>query len=101
MLSLLSESTVHTSGINWASVGAIIGGITVVLSIMGWIFARRDKKNEEQNEAIKQEISTAIENLSTVLLAKLETKEKVAQISERLARLEGAANLGREQKHVD
>lgn len=101
MLSHLSEATVHTNGINWQSVGVMIAGITVILTIMGWIFARRDKKNEQQNEDIKKEISTAIDGLSTVLLAKLETKEKVAQISERLARLEGAANLGREQKHVD
>lgn len=101
MLSLLSEATVHTNGINWQSVGAIIAGITVILTIMGWIFARRDRKNEVQNEAIKQEISTAIDNLSTVLLAKLETKEKVAQISERLARLEGAANIARDATHAD
>jgi len=79
------------NNLDWTIVGSTATTFAALFGVVVWYFARRDKKNEVNNEAIKQEIATSVDNLGKLLLAKLETKEKVAQISERLARLEGAA----------
>lgn len=89
--------SVHTTGVNWESVGVIAAVVGVAFSILVWIINRREAKAQTRNEVIKDEIKNSVDNLSVILLAKLETKEKVAQISERLARLEGAAGHG----HID
>lgn len=98
-LVILSSATVHTSGINWESLAAIAGILVIVQSALFWVIARRDKKREDQSEEVKVLIADAINHQTEVLLSKLETKETVAKISERLARVEGAAgikeNLGR------
>ena len=80
-------------GIDWQSVGAIVGLIALLFSIATWVLLRRDKRSQDENQAIKQEIADSVNHLGEVLLAKLETKETVARISERLARLEGAAGI--------
>lgn len=101
---MIAAEAVHTTGINWESVGIISGIISawviVLLTAMTIWLSRRDKRlearNEElaqQNNEIKDEITASVNHLSEVLLAKLETKEAVNQISVRLARVEGAAGL--------
>jgi fatty acid desaturase len=64
-----------------------IGGVLVAfLGVMiAWIEFRTNR-NEKRIEG-------AINNLRDVLLAKLESKENVARISERLARLEGSKGI--------
>ena len=89
--------TVHTAGINWESIGAIAALLAVAVTTILWALTRREQKAdtrehmaEQRNNEIKQEIAASVNHLSEVLLAKLETKETVARISERLARLESA-----------
>jgi hypothetical protein len=86
-------AAVHTVGINWESIGVIAAIVGVGFSIVVWITARRDARSQLRNEDIKNEINVSVNHLSDVLLARLETKETVARISERLARLEGAAGI--------
>jgi hypothetical protein len=83
---------VHTTGVNWQSIGVIAAIIGVAVTVILAMLARRDRRMEQQNTEIKDEISNAVNHLSEVLLARLETKETVSKISERLARLEGATN---------
>lgn len=94
----------HTTGINWQSIGAIGGLLAIAVTILLYVLNRRDTRRaqiveirdremERRNEEIKNEIATAVDHLSDVLTAKLETKETVARISERLARVEGASGI--------
>jgi hypothetical protein len=87
---LISEATVHTSGINWESIGVIIAFVSLGFGILAWWIARRDARQEIRNNEIKTEISDSVNHLSDVLTARLETKEAVNQISVRLGRVEGA-----------
>lgn len=106
-MSPAAMQSVHTTGINWESLGAIVGIISVIIVLMLWYFDRRDRrrladaqalerdreKREDdraaENMDLRREFTSAITNLSEVLTAKLETKETVARISERLAHVEG------------
>lgn len=90
---MIASASVHTIGINWESIGVILGFVTLGFTMLAYWMTRRDAKQEVRNNEIKDEISQSVNHLSDVLLAKLETKEAVARISERLARLEGAANI--------
>jgi hypothetical protein len=92
-LSLLLSNIVHTTGINWESVGAIGAIMAVLQSFFVWLVTRKDQKREDDAQAVKQEIADSVNHLSEVLLAKLETKETVSRISERLSRVEGAAGI--------
>lgn len=83
----------HATAINWQSIGAIAAVLAIFLGLMTWYLTRRDTRQAAQNEAIKQEIADAVGHLGERLEAKLETKETVSRISERLARLEGAAGM--------
>jgi len=80
---------------NWQAIGivsgVVTGWVTIVITVVVIVMTRREHRITQQNDEIKTEISTAVNHLSDILLAKLETKETVAQISVRLARLEGAA----------
>lgn len=95
-------SAVRTTGINWESVAAVAACVAVMVTVVLWLFARVDRRRQaasdkrdaeftRANAELKNEFTQAINHLSDVLTAKLETKEAVAQISVRLARLEGAA----------
>lgn len=99
---ILAQHVVRTTGINWQSLGAIAALLAVAVGLLTWWITRRDNKRQHQqdlrereadsrNEAIKQEISTAVERLGERLEMQLATKDAVSSISERLARLEGAA----------
>jgi hypothetical protein len=107
---IIAVNAVHTTGVNWESVAAIAGCVAVIVTIVIWIFNRRDKRTSaelarreqlqrEQFEDIRRDFTDSINHLSEVLLAKLETKETVAQISNRLARLEGAAGAPMNSGH--
>lgn len=80
---MIAETTVHTSGINWASVLTLVSSIVVLISIIVGTFVRY----------LTRSITSAVNNLSVVLEAKLETKEKVAQIDRRLTIVENAKRL--------
>lgn len=95
ILHVLAAQTVHASGINWVGISPVLGVIVAAAALILAMQSRREARQDKRSEEVKQEIASAIGQLSEVLLAKLETKETVARISERLARLEGAA--GREQ----
>jgi hypothetical protein len=75
-------TTVHTSGINWESVSVIGGFVIAAMTFLMLLMERR-------NTQIKNDITSSVNNLGTILEAKLETKQTVAGISERLARIEG------------
>lgn len=87
--------TVHTSGINWESIGAITAVMTAAVAFITWLIARRDNRAEIRSNEIKVQISDSVNHLGEILTARLETKETVARISERLARVEGSMVLAR------
>lgn len=68
-------STIHTTGINWESVLVLVGAIVTILSVVIGAFLR------QQGNAIKN----AMNNMTVMLEAKLETKEKVAEIARDVA----------------
>lgn len=70
---MLAYTTVHTTGINWDSIGAIGG---VVIAAMGFIYALMERRSR----TIKNDITSAVGNLETVLVAKLETKDAVTDL---------------------
>lgn len=70
----IAEATVHTSGINWESVATIAASVVVVVTAITSWFARV--------------ITHAINDLSTTLQLKLETKEVVNGINLRLTGVE-------------
>jgi hypothetical protein len=83
---VLAVATVHTSGINWESVAAIVGGIGIfVLSALIWVVQLVEKRNR----AVRDEITNAVTNLGIVLEARLETKDSVNQLRIELAQLKG------------
>lgn len=70
----MSLQSVHTTGINWESIAVIVTAVlTIVGAFTGWI---------------GNKIRNAIENQTSMLEAKLETKEKVASIDRRLMHVE-------------
>lgn len=71
----------HSTGVNWITIGVIAG---IVIPIFGAIIAWQQKRAND----IRDDIKEAVEHLGEVLVEKLETKENVAKISERLARME-------------
>jgi sensor domain CHASE-containing protein len=85
---VIAQSAVHTAGVNWESVTAIAGCVAVIMTVVLWIFNRRDSRQSAQNDALRAEFTHSIDNLTQVLLAKLETKETVSTVIERLARVE-------------
>lgn len=82
-------NTVHTSGINVESIAVILGGFAGVLSVVLAWQIRRDKKHDTEMVDLRKDITTSVDHLSEVLLAKLETKDNVSQINARLSRIEG------------
>lgn len=72
------SAAVHTTGINWESVATIAASVVVVVTAITSWFTRQ--------------ITKAIDNLSTVLQLKLETKDVVNGINLRLRGVEVALN---------
>jgi predicted trehalose synthase len=83
---ILTTATVHTEGINWASVAVIIGGIgTFVLAALVFTV----QLIERRNKAVRDDITNAVTNLGTILEAKLETKDAVSQLRVEMAEMRG------------
>ena len=83
---MIAQSAVHTTGLNWESLAVIFGGFATVAGIMlAW--------TEHRQRAMKDQIADAVNHLSDVLQAKLETKDAVNAINIRLARLEGSRGI--------
>jgi hypothetical protein len=78
---MIAAAVVHTSGINWESIGTILGGFAAIAAVLVTLGERRQA-------AIKNEIADSVNHLSEVLQAKLETKDTVNRLSERIARVE-------------
>lgn len=74
---------VKTTGINIASVGTIIGGVVAALTFL-------DYRQTKKQNAIRTEIKDAVDNLSTVLSARLAPMNALMQLSDRVSRLEGS-----------
>jgi hypothetical protein len=88
---MILAAAVHTAGINWESISVTFGGfVTIAGAMLGW--------QEHRQQATRNQISDAVNNLSEVLMAKLETKDAVNQISIRLARVEGVLEAKNDSK---
>jgi len=79
---MLGQAISHVPGINWETVGVLGGAIIAALAFLTGLQARR-------NKAIRDEITEAVILLDEAPTEKLETKVAVAQLTERVARLEG------------
>lgn len=82
---LLSVPTVQTTGINWMSFIPLVA--TIVTCFIGVAVYGENRQAKRQNE-MKSEITESVGHLSDVLLERLETKENVSKLNERLARIE-------------
>jgi hypothetical protein len=91
--------TVKTTGINFDSISVIAGIIIAMSSLIIAYVTYRDRKIEKRQEDHKDElaritqsnaetIAREIGHLSDVLVARLETKENVYKLAERVARIE-------------
>lgn len=79
---MIAGTLTHGTGLNLDSIGIIVGAIAAAVGVLIGLQERR-------NKTITEQITTSVDHLSDVLLAKLETKETVAGLSVRLARIEG------------
>ena len=79
---------VHTTGVNWESVAAVAGtvitGVTVTITVL-----------ERRSKAIRSEIRESVDGLREMLSERLETKERVAGLAQRIAVLETERNMRR------
>lgn len=76
---------VHTTGINWESIGILFTGMgAVLIAGLTYITSRSDKREERT----RGEIATAINSQTNILMAKLETKDAVNAIDKRLVAIE-------------
>lgn len=95
---MIAEAVVHATGINWVGISPIIGSVIAAVAVIITLQTRRENRSEKRNNEIKDEIATSVNNLGELLSARMETKETVARISERLARVEGAMGVDRNKK---
>lgn len=77
----LALQTVHTTGVNWDSVGIIIGAVLACLTFLTGLQERR-------NRQIRGDITEAVAHLGEVLGERLETKANVAHLTARVAVVE-------------
>jgi hypothetical protein len=94
----LALQTVHTTGINVASLATILGGFAAVAAVMMSFINkridRRDRKHEEEIRFLRSDFTAGLANLCEILSARLETKDTVAAINVRLSRIEGTIERG-------
>lgn len=74
---MIAQEVVRTTGVNWESI-AVIGGF--VIAAMTFVLTQMSRRNTQ----IKNDITASVDNLGEKLMLKLETKESVQRISERL-----------------
>ena len=72
---------VHTTGIDWESVGTIIGGFAAFATLILIIIWR-------VTGAVRREIAESVTHLAEILNSRLETKDTVARLTTRVAVLE-------------
>ena len=89
-----AAAAVTTTGINWESVAAIAGLVSVIVAVMLWAIQRREHRAEAAARELKRDMAGALDHLAEVLTAKLEAKEAVADIRERLSRVEAVIGQG-------
>lgn len=88
-----------TNSINWEQTGTIIAAVVAIFSIITYYTGRRDNRQDQRDKALRDDFTNAInemrtdltgsiDHLAEVLNAKLETKETVARLSERVRALE-------------
>jgi hypothetical protein len=89
----LAIQTVHTSGINLASIVTIVTAFAAVTGILITLMTRRADRREKQHDKemaeLRQDFTEGLSNLGKILSARLETKDVVSAMNARLARLEG------------
>lgn len=95
----LAAQAVRTTGINWESVAAIGVIVGILVTVLLWVFGRQDKRRELATKELRQDMTNSIDHLSEVLTAKLETKDTVARITERIARVEAVMGIPAGQNH--
>jgi len=78
---MIALETVRTTGLNWQSIGVIVGTIIACLTFMVLVQERR-------NRAVRQDITEAVTHLGDVLEERLETKTTVAALAARVAVVE-------------
>lgn len=76
---------VHTTGVNLDS---LIPIIATIVSCCIAVAAYLDSRTRHRQDDMKGEIADAVKQLSDVLLERLETKDNVAALKERISRLE-------------
>lgn len=89
----LASTAVRTTGINWESVAAIGVLVGILVTVLLWVFGRQDARRERATAELRQDMTSSIDHLSEVLTAKLETKDTVARITERIARVEAVVGI--------
>lgn len=97
----LAAATVHTTGVNWESVSVIIATVTALSAILMWWFDRREQARSARSQADKQQTQDAIREMGDHLtatmqlqFANLASKDTVAALSERIARVESVLKIG-------
>jgi hypothetical protein len=85
---VIALGAVHTTGVNWDSVGVLLAGVVAAAAFLDRLQARRHK-------SVRDEIASSVNHLGQVLNERLETKDTVHMLAVRVAFLEGKG-LGRE-----
>jgi len=78
---MIAQATVHTTGINWESVGTMLGGFAAFAGVLVAIVNRRSK-------IVTKEIGEAVDHLAEVLNERLATKDTVSDLATKVAVLE-------------
>jgi hypothetical protein len=74
-------AVVHTTGVNWESVGTILGGFATFASLVLYVITRIIR-------AMKEDVKEAVNHLAEVLGERLETKDTVSKLTARVAVIE-------------
>lgn len=77
---------------NWVQVLVVLAGLIAAIAALGaWL----DQRTKARQAETKNEVREAVDQLSAVLLERLETKENVAELRVQMARMnEQLKNLG-------
>lgn len=94
MLLADAVTTVHTSGLNIESLATILAGFATVVGVLIAFVSRRldkrDTAHSREVEELRKDFTEGLNHMAEVLNARLETKQAVSAISDRLSRVEGA-----------
>lgn len=83
-------AAVHTTGVNWQSVGTIIGAVTAVLGLIGgWINRTIERHRKDTKAQITEIAGSLATRLDTFDRHLSKQDDDLHNVSERVARLEG------------